>query len=153
VTRRVGRETHGSFGHGRYDESMQQALTSSLARAVVIGGVLIAMTLSLSHGRAADPRREVRLVLHAVSVPGDVYLSWWHDGDVRVELEPGELPAMIFTVRAWVDDGCHWKGTETLDPIDPRHYAYRYEETLLHCRPGATPYRKTPRTGIVTVVD
>lgn len=132
---------------------MQQALTSSVARAVVIGGLLLAGSLWLPRGEAARPHREVRLVLHAVSEPDAVYLSWWRDGDVRVELEPGDLPPMVFTVRAWVDDGCHWKGIETLEPIGARRYAYSYQETLLHCRPGATPYYKTPRTGVVTVED
>lgn len=131
---------------------MQQALTSSVARAVVIGGLLLAGSLVLSRGHG-DPHRQVRLVLHAVSEPDAVYLSWWRDGDVRLELEPGELPGMMFTCRAWVDDGCQWKGIETLEPIDSRHYAYSYEEVTLRCHPGAVPYRKTPRTGIVTVED
>lgn len=131
---------------------MQQALTSSVARAVVVGVVLLAGSLALSRGRA-DSHRQVRLVLHTVSEPDAVYLSWWRDGDVRVELEPGELPGMMFTCRAWVDDGCQWKGIETLEPIDARHYAYSYEEVTLRCHPGAVPYRKTPRTGIVTVED
>ena len=131
---------------------MQQALTSSVARAVVVGGILLAVSLGLSRGHL-DSHRQVRLVLHAVSEPDSIYLSWWRDGDVRVELEPGELPGMMFTCRAWVDDGCQWKGIETLEPIDARHYAYSYEEVTLRCRPGAVPYRKTPRTGIVTVED
>jgi len=131
---------------------MQHALTSSVARAVVIGGLLLAGTLALSRGHAAS-HRQVRLVLHAVSEPDEVYLSWWRDGDVRVELEPGELPGMIFTCRAWVNDGCQWKGIETLEPIDATHYAYSYDETVLRCRPGARPYWRTPRTGIVTIED
>ncbi len=131
---------------------MQQALTSSVARAVVVGGLLLALSLALSRGHA-DSHRQVRLVLDAVAEPDAVYLSWWRDGDVRVELEPGELPGMMFTCRAWVDDGCQWKGIETLEPIDARHYAYSYDETILRCHPGAVPYRKTPRTGIVTVED
>lgn len=131
---------------------MQQALTSSIARAVVVGGLLLALSLALSRGHT-DSHRQVRLVLHAVSKPNAVYLSWWRDGDVRVELEPGQLSGMMFTCRAWVDDGCQWKGIETLEPIDARHYAYSYEEVVLRCRPGAVPYHKTPRTGIVTVED
>lgn len=131
---------------------MQQALTSSVARAVVVGGILLAVSLGLSRGHAESPR-QVRLVLHAVSEPESIYLSWWRDGDVRVELEPGRLPGMMFTCRAWLDDGCLWKGIETLEPIDARHYAYAYDEVMLRCRPDANPdmYRKTPRTGIVTV--
>lgn len=130
---------------------MQQALTSPVYRAIAIAGLLLALTLS-ARSRAATPHHDARLVLHTVWTPGNVYLSWWNDGNVRVELEPGALPPMVFTARAWID-GCHWKATETLDPIDARHYAYRYEETLLRCRPGAVPWRKTPRTGVVTVVE
>lgn len=131
---------------------MQQALASSVARAVVVGGLLITLSLALSRSHG-DSHRQARLVLHAVSEPDAVYLSWWRDGDVRVELTPGELSGMMFTCRAWVRDGCQWKGIETLEPIDARAYIYRYEETLLRCRPGARPYRKTPRIGIVTVED
>ena len=65
---------------------MQQALTSSVASAVVIGGLLLAGSLALSRGHA-DSHRQVRLVLHAVSEPDAVYLSWWRDGDVRVSRE------------------------------------------------------------------
>jgi hypothetical protein len=130
---------------------MQHALTSPVARAVLVGGLLLAVSLGLSRARAADAPREVRLVLHAVEEPGAVYLSWWRDGDVRIALEPGALEPMMFTIRAWVSDGCHWKGIETLEPIDGRHFAYSYNETLLRCRPGAEPYMKTPRTGIVTI--
>jgi|ERR1700733_14841704 hypothetical protein len=132
---------------------MLQALTSPVARAVVVGGLLLASSLALSRGHAAP--HQVRLVLHAVSEPDFVYLSWWRDGDVKVELQPGERPAMMLTCRAWLDDGCLWKGIETLEPIDARHYAYAYDEVMMRCGPGATPdrYRKTPRTGIVTVED
>jgi hypothetical protein len=133
---------------------MQQALTSPVARAVVVGGLLLASSLALSRVHEAS-HHQVRLVLHAVSEPDTFYLSWWRDGDVRVEVQPGERPAMMLTCRAWLDDGCLWKGIETLEPIDAGHYAYAYDEVMLRCGPGATPdrYRKTPRTGIVTVED
>jgi len=128
---------------------MLQALTSPVYRAVAVAGLLLALTLSV-RGRAAT-HHEARLVLHTVSQPDAIYLTWWRDGDVRVEIDPGALPPLVFTARG-VIDGCHWKGTETLQPIDARHYAYRYTETLLHCRPGVVPWVKTPRTGIVTVI-
>jgi hypothetical protein len=133
---------------------MQQALTSPVARAVVVGGLLLASSLALSRAQARS-HHQVRLVLHAVSQPETFYLSWWRDGDVRFEVPSGERPPMTLTCRAWLDDGCLWKGIETLEPIDARHYAYAYEEVQLRCRPGATPdrYYKTPRTGIVTVED
>jgi len=136
---------------------MQQALTSSVARMVMLGGLLVAATLVLPAARCHEPacgaHRSVRLVLQAIDEPDAVYLSWWYDGDVRLDLARGELPVLRFTTRAQSGDGCRWKGIETLEPIDDRHYAYRYDEALLSCRPGATPYRKTPRTGLVTVVE
>lgn len=144
---------------------MQQALTSPVARAVFVGGLLVAATLAAPADRPrcackAGAHRGVRLVLKTVARPGAVYLSWWNDGDVRLDLTrdlardltPGELPVLRFTTRAQGSDGCRWKGIETLEPIDARHYAYRYDEVLLSCRPGARPFDKTPRTGVVTVL-
>ena len=128
-----------------------QALTSPVYRAVAVAALLLALTLSV-RSRAATPQHEARLSLRTVWKANAIYLSWWNDGDVRVALAPGDLPPLEFTARAWID-GCHWKATELLDPIDAHHYAYRYAETLLGCRPGAVPWRKTPRTGIVTVSE
>lgn len=130
---------------------MQQALTSPVTRAIAVACLLLALTLSV-HSRAATTQHEARLVLHTVWKPGAIYLSWWREGDVAVALEPGPLQPMTFAASAWID-GCKWRATESLEPIDTRHYAYRYEETLVRCRPGAVPWRKTPRTGIVTVVE
>jgi len=130
---------------------MQHALTSPVYRVVAIAGLLLALTLS-ARSRADTPRHEVQLALHTVWKPGAIYLSWWRDGNVRIELAPGERPPLEFTARAWID-GCYWKGIETLEPLDARHYGYRYEEKLLRCQPGAVPWHKTPRTGIVTVVE
>lgn len=133
---------------------MQQALTSSVARAVFVGGLLLAASLALSRGHAGS-HHQARLVLYAVSEPESFYLSWWREGDVRFEVQPGELRAMTLTCSAWLDDGCLWKGVETLVPIDARHYAYAYDEVIVRCGRDATPdkYYKTPRTGFVTVED
>jgi hypothetical protein len=102
---------------------------------------------------AAAPRHHPpvhhRLALDAPVLPRALYLSAWMDGDVFVD---GDLSPMQFTTRAYVSDGCRWMGTETLEPIDEHQLAYRYDETILGCEPGATPYIKTPRTGVVNVV-
>jgi hypothetical protein len=132
---------------------MQQALTSPVARAVLIGGLLLAVSLSLARTRPHCAEHKVRLVLHTVTEPDTLYLTWWRDGDVRVALEPGELVPLRFTTRAWVNDGCLWKGTETLEPIDAHHYAYRYEDRVLRCRGADSPYITSLRTGFVTVVE
>ena len=134
---------------------MQQALTSPVFRSIAVGGVLLVLALSqvgqvggagvtkATHGR--------RLVLHARVAPNAVYLSAWHNGPVAMPFEGNELVPLTFTTRASVSDGCRWLATETLVPIGPTRYSYRYEETLLECDPGSTPYDKTPRTGCVTV--
>lgn len=127
---------------------MQQALTSPVYRSIAVGGLLLA--LSLAYGR---PAHRPRLVLHAASNPHAIYLTAWRDGDVQMNVEPGSLEPLMFTTKAWVNDGCRWLGIETLDPLGPRVYAYRYDEIILGCNPGAVPYWKTPRTGTVTVED
>ena len=127
---------------------MQQALTSSVYRSVAVGGLLLALSLAFGHST-----RSHRLVLHAVDEPNCVYLTAWRHGDVRLEVEPGKLTPLGFSIRAGLSDGCRWLGRERLDPIGPRTYAYRYDEIILGCDPGAEPYLKTPRTGTVTVED
>jgi hypothetical protein len=129
---------------------MLQALTSSLCRPVAVGGLLLALTLA--YGHSATNHHTRRLVLHTVAEPDSIYLSAWRNGDVVLSDNPRVPSTLIFTTRASVSDGCRWLGTETLEPIG-RSYLYRYEETILGCDEDAVPYRKTPRTGIVTVED
>lgn len=127
---------------------MQQALTSPVLRSVALGGILLAVTVSLMG--AAEPRAR-RLVLHAPSEPRALYLTAWIHGPVPVPFAGDELVPLTFTTRASVNDGCRWLATETLIPIGPARYHYSYEETLLECDPGATPCVETPRIGYVTV--
>ena len=93
------------------------------------------------------------LALHAVDQPGALYLTKWHNGLVRVSIEGEKLVPLRFSTVESIDDGCRWKGIETLMPIDNHRYLYRYDEQILACEPGADPYIKTPRTGLVTVED
>ena len=60
---------------------------------------------------------------------------------------------VTFKTRAQVYDGCRWLGVETLIPRDERSFDYDYSEYILSCEPGATPARKTPRKGLVTIED
>jgi len=129
---------------------MQQALTSSLYRSVAIGALLLA--LSVAQFRAKQEHVH-RLSLHAVAQPGALYLTAWRNGAVHVSIKGHKLTPLKFSTLAAVNDGCRWRGTETLVPIDDHRYAYRYDETILDCDPDAVPYIKTPRTGIVTVDD
>jgi hypothetical protein len=128
---------------------MQQALTSSLYRSVAVGGLLLALSVAQFRSKP----RVHHLALHAVAQPGALYLTKWSHGRVSATIKGHKLVPLTFETRALINDGCQWLGTERLMPIDDHRYAYRYDETILDCEPGATPYIKTPRTGIVTVED
>ena len=128
---------------------MQQALTSPVFRSLAVGGVVLGLSIAMAakqpHGR--------HLVLHAPSAPHALYLTAWRHGPVAMPYEGEELVPLTFTTRASVSDGCRWMATETLVPVGPARYMYRYDETLLECDADATPCIKTPRTGYVTVED
>jgi hypothetical protein len=116
---------------------------------IAVGGVLLALTISqVSHGAKRHHGR--RMVLHAISEPHSLYLTAWRNGDVVVPFEGDELLPLKYKTRALIE-GCRWLATETLTPLEPARYSYRYEETLLACEPGAVPWRKTPRGGFVTI--
>jgi hypothetical protein len=128
---------------------MLQALTVPLYRSVALGGLLLALTVA--QARETKPQHVRRLALHAVAEPGALYLTAWRNGAVRVPFEGEALVPLTFNTVALVNDGCRWLGIETLVPRDHDSYAYRYEEAILGCEPGAVPYLKTPRTGVVTI--
>jgi hypothetical protein len=127
---------------------MQQALASPVFRSIAVGGLLLALTVG---ALAARPHHRRHMVLHTYAEPGAVYLTAWRHGAVTVPFDGDELVPLTFTTVALVGDGCRWLGTETLRPIGKGRYAYRYDETILECLPDATPCRKTPRTGLVTI--
>ena len=127
---------------------MLQAHVSSVFRSFAIAGVLLA--LSMAGIGAAKPRHNGYWELHARAQPGAIYLSMFGQGDERVAFD-GKRGARTFETVLWAPDGCYWRGTERLVPIDERRYRYSYDETLLRCQPGAVPYVKTPRQGIVTL--
>jgi hypothetical protein len=129
---------------------MQQALTSSLYRSIAVGGLLLALTVAMPRG--SKPHMH-HLALHAVDQPGALYLTAWRNGRVSVPIKGEKLVPLRFAMVASINDGCRWEGIETLMPIDSHRYAYRYDEEILDCDPGADPYIKTPRTGLVTVED
>jgi hypothetical protein len=143
-------ETCGAGPFCGYHRIMQQALTSPVFRSIAVGGVLLVLAISQMGATKSTTNGRV-MVLHARAEAGAVYLTAWLYGPVPVPFEGEELVPLTFTTRASVSDGCRWQATETLVPVGPTRYAYRYDETLLDCEPGATPYRKTPRTGCVTV--
>src|SRR5262249_26293821 len=79
----------------------------------------------------------------------EFYVSAWAEGDVFVQSR--DAKTITFVRRGDEHDGCTWQGTERLSRLSDGAYAYDYSEKILACRPDATPFRKTPRTGIVTV--
>jgi hypothetical protein len=129
---------------------MLQAVQAPLLKmAAVAGAALLVGAFAMS--RHHDDGVVQRLSLHAPEEPHALYLTAWSDGDIYVTLHDGKMKPMEFQTRAFINDGCEWLATETLVPEGANRYAYSYDETILSCEPGATPARKTPRTGFVSV--
>jgi len=129
---------------------MLQALTTPLFKSVVLGGVLLATGIGAAM-TSGHPAHERRLVLDAPVVRGDIYLSAWDNAELRVRADR-PIP-LYFETAAWISDGCHWVGMETLEKLDDHTYFYSYDERYGDCAENARPYRKTPRVGTVTIVD
>ncbi|HEY2749461.1 MAG TPA: hypothetical protein VGL86_32805 [Polyangia bacterium] len=125
----------------------------TMAMGVLVGGAALALgALFLPHAVAAPtvaPSAMYRLVLHAPVEGGAFYVSAWAEGEVFVKSH--DAKNLTFVRRGEEHDGCTWQGTERLTRLNDGAYAYDYAETILSCRPDARPFRKTPRSGIVTV--
>jgi hypothetical protein len=132
---------------------LRQALVSlgprTLLSVAVVGGVALAAGALLME--RAPQSGYYQLTLTAPVQPNSFYVSVWAEGDVIVDHDGHDGRPIVFTRRAEERDGCTWQGTERLIPLSDVTYHYSYEEQILSCRPGATPYRKTPRVGLVTV--
>lgn len=116
--------------------------------------VAAAATVYVGHHHHCTKSQEMhRLVLDAPIEAHAIYLTAWAEGDVWMPLDLSTPQTITFSTRALIDDGCRWLGTEVLEPIDQSHFAYSYSEQILSCEPGAVPYVKTPRTGVVTVAE
>jgi hypothetical protein len=133
---------------------LRQALVAygprTLLPVMLVGGAAIAGGALLWGPRLHAPSA-YRLTLHAPVDSNAFYLSAWNDGEVFIDHDARDRKPVVFTRRGDENDGCTWVGTERLIPIAVNAYHYSYEETILSCRPGATPFAKTPRAGIVTV--
>jgi hypothetical protein len=127
---------------------MHQAFASPVFRSLAVGGLLLALTVGAYAKRSHHGRH---MVLHAVDVPGEVYLSVFRDGPISVPFDGEDLLPLSFHTVASVSDGCRWLGIETLEPVGGDRYAYRYDERILECDPDAVPCYRTPRTGLVTI--
>jgi hypothetical protein len=126
------------------------ALSAPLFRSVLVA-VLATASIGAVYSTRDDDSTTRRLSLHAHARSDATYLTAWDAGDVFVKFPDKKLTGVVFYNRAWVSDGCRWQGTETLTPISGDAFFYEYSETVLSCKPGAKPYKKTPRTGMVTV--
>src|SRR6266545_1712352 len=133
---------------------LRQALVAygprTLLPVMLLGGAAIAGG-AYSWGPRVNAPAMYRLTLHAPADPNAFYLSAWNDGEVFIDHDARDRKPVVFTRRGEENDGCTWVGTERLIPIAVNAYHYSYEETILSCRPGAMPFYKTPRGGIVTV--
>lgn len=128
---------------------MMDALSVPLFRTLLVG-VLAAASIAAVATTREDPTTR-RLSLHAVEERNSYYLTAWDEGDVLVAFPDESLRAVTFYSRARLTDGCRWTGVEKLTPVGEGAFFYEYSETVTDCAPGAHPYRKTPRTGLVTV--
>src|SRR5258705_4268408 len=123
------------------------AITAPLFKSIALGGVLLGLTVL----QVATQPTKHRLRLHAVDRPHEIYITRFARGDVRAAYQPGQ--ALVWKTRAEVFDGCIWVGVETLVPVNDHEFKYWYDERIESCAPGATPTKKTPRAGTVTVED
>ena len=133
---------------------IRQALVAlgprSMVTGVLVGGAALALgALFLPRVERSAAPGMYRLALFAAEEDGAFYLSAWADGDVFIAAN--EQKSITFVRRSDEHDGCSWQGTEKLTRVSRRVFAYDYAETILSCEPGATPFRKTPRTGFVTL--
>lgn len=133
-------------------EVMLSALTTPVFKSIALAGLALGVAAAAASYGATESVTH-RLRLHAVDEPDALYLSVFRNGDIRVRFDDGELHPITFKVTASIFDGCRWLGIEKLTPRDERSFHYDYSERILSCEPGATPTRKTPRKGIVTVED
>jgi hypothetical protein len=118
------------------------ALKATLFAALAVGA-LVAIPKHHSHAH--------RLVLHAVDRPHTLYLTYFEDGPIRVNIDPDHLKPLRWEMTADVTDGCRWHSVETLTPSGPHRFAYSYFEEKLSCVPHPIPTIVTPRIGWVDV--
>jgi hypothetical protein len=130
---------------------MHLALTAPVFKSIALAG--LALGLGAAASSLSPERVTHRLALHAIDAPNAIYLTVFRDGDISVRFNGDAIHPLTFKTRAFVFDGCHWLATEKLIPRDERSFDYDYSERVLGCEPGATPTKKTPRKGLVTVED
>jgi hypothetical protein len=125
------------------------ALSAPLFRSLLVGVLATASIAAVTS--SGDDSVTRRLSLHSIEERNSYYLSAWEDGDVHVTFPDSELHGVVFYSRARLTDGCRWTGIEKLTPISGNAFFYEYSESITECKAGAKPYRKTPRTGMVTI--
>jgi len=118
---------------------------------VAIAGTGLALAAFAASPHHRHARGTHRLTLHAPSNPHHYYLTRFVDGDISIARDDARPKQIVFrdTIH-WIDH-CDYLATETLEPDGANRYAYYYDETILSCDPGASPYGVTPRSGYVVV--
>jgi hypothetical protein len=136
------------------------AVEAPVKKLVAVGGVALAIVAGLALRSHAEHRHwhhqhtVHRLTLHAPIEASAIYYTVFANGDVFVrDLQHGQgNKPLQFRARVETPDSCYWEVTETMTPVDARHYSYDYDEQPAGCDPDALPsYIATPRTGEVVV--
>ena len=118
------------------------ALKATLVAALAVGALVVAPK---HHDHSHH------LVLHAVDRPHTLYLTYFADGPLDVDIDADHLKPLRWEMTAEVSDGCRWHSVETLTPSGAHRYAYSYVEHTVSCQPHPIPTIETPRTGWVEV--
>jgi hypothetical protein len=118
--------------------------------------VIVPLLLGADAHPGRPPQAETRrfhLKLHAPDHGGIYFSAWTDHKDVVTDKDASDNQTV--TYRRWYIwlDGCVWEATETLTPVDPTHYQYKYREAPQSCPDGANAATgaTTPRDGDVTV--
>ena len=138
------------------------AVEVPVRKLAVVAGAALAIAAFAYRPHAAErvvQSSHHRLTLHAPSQSNAYYLTVFARGHLQrttcdlQSIDASTDKTIDFSTRFHMYDGCLWEGVEHLVKIDDHTYSYSYDENILSCEPDATPARKTPRTGIVTVDD
>src|SRR5687768_10079767 len=106
---------------------MQPLFRLGLARAFVVGGLVLAVGAYALATRRSEPQR-FKLVLNVDRDERCIYESAWNDGEPLVASNATDGGAIKMTRDYAWEDGCIWRATETLVPVSATKYVYEYEE-------------------------
>src|SRR5712671_4788733 len=86
--------------------------------------LLLSALMGAGAGKAKpEVIKKFRLVLHAPE-QGGIYFTAWGNGDVIAGKDGSDGKPVVYLRRYMWGDGCEWVATETLTPVDAKHYKY-----------------------------